>query len=394
MKAKFLQSSAFSLQPALWAALIGLLWLLTPVRVTGYDGGFYLAMTRTPFSPAAAVRTAPYAWRILPAWLLHLVPGNPLDVYTVFNALASFLTALVLVRVLRRMGLRAPETGLTVFFFLTCWVNVRFAFYNPVHIDSAYFLILAAAFWALLAERDLPFLLCLLAAACVREYFVALLPAHYFLRRRPGRGLDFPVLGRTALLAFAPLALFVSLRFFIPVRNSDFGYLAHGLYFGRMALVHWPRMIYSFFNAFGAAGVILLLGAPAAGRELRRAPWLAAYLGASLVFWVFGGVDRERILFTAWPAVLILAAAVIRRQREIYASPPVLVLLVLLQLFLTRFYLPLKPENYRLLWWSDVSFMPAAELARSARAWGLAGLAFAAVLAGTRLKKSRPSLRP
>ncbi len=370
--------SSFSLQPALWAALIGLLWLLTPVRVTGYDGGFYLAMTRTPFSPADSVRTAPYAWRILPAWILHFVPGDPLDVYTVFNALAAGLAALVFLRVLRRMGLRAPETGLAVFFFLTCWVNVRFAFYNPIHVDSAYYLILAAAFWALLAGRDLPFLLCLLAAACTREYFLALLPAHYLFRRRPGRGLDFPILGRTALLAAAPLALFVSLRLFIPARNGDFGYLAHGLYFGRMALIHWPRMIYSFFNAFGAAGVILLLGAPAAGRELRRSPWLAAYLGASLVFWVFGGV----------------AAAVIRQHREIYASPPVLILLVLLQLFLMRFYLPLKPENYRLFWWSDVSFMPAAELARSARAGGLAGLAFAAALAGTRLKKSRPAIRP
>nr|HPJ72488.1 hypothetical protein [bacterium] len=59
--------------------------VLTPVQTVGYDGAFYRAMTESPWGGADRTLTAPYAFRIFPAWVLHFVPGPALGVYTVYT---------------------------------------------------------------------------------------------------------------------------------------------------------------------------------------------------------------------------------------------------------------------------------------------------------------------
>jgi len=374
------------LAAALTAAAVGAARWRAPVQVTGYDAGFYLAMTENPLSKTPRTLTAPYAYRLVPSLLLHFVPGRIPKVYAAYTALAAWATVLVFLKALRRLGFRAKPMLMAGFLFVSSWVSLRFAFYDPVHVDITYSLILAGAFYGLAARSDPIFALCLLIGAATREYFLILIPTYYLRRCRRGI-LDGRAAARTAAVAAGPIAVFFALRLFLPVSNRDFAYGEHALYFGRMFLIHWPRMVHAAFNVFGVGIFIIVFGLGAAGRFLTRHSWVAAYLFLSLICLALGGADRCRILFTAWPAVLLLAAAVVREQNELYRSQLLWGLLILLQLLLMRWHLPLEPATYRQLWWSNVSFLPRSEFLVSSNRYLMAGLAFLAAAGGLRLRQ-------
>jgi len=193
-----------------------LLWQLTPVQVIGYDGGFYRAMTLNPLSGQGKTTTSPYAFRLLPAWLLHFIPGRPLIIYTIYNAFISILTVVIIFKLLARLGFGPLEGGIAVFIYLSSWVNIRFSLYNPIHIDSTYYLILSLAFYSLISKNKPLFFGCLLAGAATREYFVTLIPLYYFFNLRPRHRFDPRLLGETALISAIPLAAFVFIRLLIP----------------------------------------------------------------------------------------------------------------------------------------------------------------------------------
>jgi len=362
--------------------------VLTPVQTVGYDGAFYRAMTESPWGGADRTLTAPYAFRIFPAWVLHFVPGPALGVYTVYTVGAETAAAALLFAFLRARGLGPGAAGFGTGLFLTSWVNLRFALYNPIHIDATYYLAVAGAFWAMARKRDGWFLVFLLAGALSREYFVALLGAWYFFRKTPGKLVDGPILLRGLALGALPVAAAVALRALIPAVNRGFDYAGHAVYFGRLFFLYWPRMVHAAFNVFGVGLFLVILDPRGAGRCLAANPGAALYLGACVLFTAVGGADRCRILFTAFPAVVLLAAQAVERRRAIYLRPGFLVFAAAVQLFLMRAYLPITPANYRLHWWSTVSFRPEALLRQSWNRILLCGAAFSLVAAGSALAAS------
>ncbi len=96
-------------------------------------------------------KNAAVAAAILAA-LIWLIPLPVETAWPLFNFLAIYLSAFILFRLLEGESGSPKAAGLGVFFFLFSWVNVRFAFFYPFQIDSAYFLFLVLAFWSLLGE--------------------------------------------------------------------------------------------------------------------------------------------------------------------------------------------------------------------------------------------------
>ncbi len=334
--------------------------LLTPIWLGGYDARFYRAMAVEPFSSAPAARTAPYCWRILAPTLVYLVPLPVETAWPLFNFAAIFLSALILFRTLEGESGSLTAAAAGVFFYLFSWVNVRFAFFYPYQTDSAYYLILILAFFALLRRKDGLFLIALGLGALTREYFLALIPAYYLSRRERTGLFDRAALRRTALVSLPALVLFILPRLLIRPVNPEFNYLGHGGEFLRLTVVHWRRTLYSFANVYGAALFVIFLGLPAGFRYLRKRPEVAVYIPLWLLFLAIGGADLDRINFIGFPAVMLLAASAVASRPALYRNRLILGYLAAAHLVLMRLFIRIGPEpdNWRRLWWSSISFMP------------------------------------
>lgn len=353
------------------AGILAALLVLKAVTSTwygGYDARFYRAQAVDPFSGAAAVRTAPYCWRILPAFLISLVPIPVELAWPLFNFTAIFLAAFILFILLEEESGSLTGAGLGAFFYLFSWVNVRFAFFYPYQTDSAYYLFLILAFRSLLRKNDGLFFLALGLAALTREYFFALIPAYYLSRRERSGLYDPRALRRTVLVAILPLALFLLPRLLIAPANPDFSYLGHGGEFIRLTVIHWRRTLYSFANVYGAALFVGIFQLPDAFRYLKRRPEVAVYIPFWFLFLFIGGADLDRINFIGFPVIMLTLAAAVAARPGLYRNRFILAYLAGSHLLLMRVFTRIGPEpdNWRRIWWSSISFMPE-EVFRSGR---------------------------
>ena len=64
-----------------------LLKLITPEVYNGYDAGFYRAMSRELISDNPRTITAPYSYRVLTPWLLHLIPLEAETTFAIYNSI-------------------------------------------------------------------------------------------------------------------------------------------------------------------------------------------------------------------------------------------------------------------------------------------------------------------
>lgn len=361
------------------ASILGsllLLKLITRESYTGYDGSFYAAMSRELISPNPKTTTASYCYRILPAWLLHFVPGETETSFLIYNAVIGLISAYLLFFMFINSGYSHLESALGVFFFVFSWINVRLHFFYPILVDATYYLIIILAFRALFRKNDSLFLVSLTLGALTRENFFSLIPAYYFYRKEKGRLWDRKVFRKTAALAAGPMLLFFLLRVMIPNTNPDFSYWENVAYFARMSFIYRNRVIHSYFNIYGVVMFILLLHIPTVLRFLRRNLYLSVYLFVSIVIPLFTGGDISRYNFFSFPAILILALQAMREHRNIYRNKLMVGFLVASQLYLMRVFSPMAAENYRKIWWSNISFCPQDVFLKSSLRYAFFGIAF------------------
>lgn len=372
------------------ASSILFLKLITPETFTGYDGGFYRAMAAELFSASPRTLTAPYCYRLFPAFLIHFVPLAPLSAYALFNALAYAASAGLFFSLFRSLGHGRRESALGVFFFLFSWVTVRFGFFYPAQVDPAYYLVLAAAFSAAYRGRDALFWAALLVGAVTREYFITLVPVYYFARRANGSSrvqwFNGSRVARTLLLAALPVLAFAALKLLIRPANADFSYGDHAAEFARLFFATGRRIVHSYANVYGALLFPILLALPGSIRFLLRQPGLLCYLALSTVILAVGGADRCRINAVAFPVFLILGLQALKARPGVYSRPAMIIFLVAAHLFLNRIAQPMTAENYRRIWWSEASFCPEEVLRASALTFCLSFAAFVLLYAGLSLR--------
>lgn len=363
-----------------------LLKLITPEVYHGYDAGFYRAMSRDLISDNPNTTTAPYSYRVLTPWLLHYIPLETETAFAIYNIILCAISAYLLFFLLIDTGGDNLEAGLGVFFFLSSWVNARFSLFYPVHIDGTYYFILILSFLSILRKNSSLFFISLLLGALTREYFLSLIPVYYFYRKEKGCLLDRAILWKTVKLSIIPVLIFFLIRILIPRANQDFNYLKHGLYFSRIFFIHGRRILHSYLNIYGVVIFILLLHLPSLISFLRKNLYLAIYLLLSISFLMIGGSDHCRINFISFPAILICLVAILKKHRRIYRNILMVGYLIIAQLFLMRVFSPMTTENWRKIWWSNVSFCPEMEFERSIIRYGLAAAAFILIYLGLSLR--------
>lgn len=275
---------------------------------------------------------APFCWRILVPTLAKVLPFDLEWSFFLIAFVGVWMTGVVVYS----LGLRwfpSPLFGLVamLMFFSLGWAGklVLRNFWLP---DSLAFFFVALAVYAILARRDVLFVVSVALGVLAKESVFFVVPLYYTLRT--DRWIDLGLLKRCALLALPAALLLVLLRVFIPPLNEDpvylstlpeavrlvqegsssYGYLelfrAVGLERLR-TLSAWDLYSYS----AGTFGAILLLPLFAPRRAgvlfLRFLPFLLLVY-AQLLF----AVNTERLLVVAFPAVLLMALAGIEGLSE------------------------------------------------------------------------------
>jgi hypothetical protein len=367
------------------AALL-LLHLITPEIYTGYDGSFYAAMTRERISDNVKTTSAPYCYRLLPAWLLNFIPLPTETSFLVYNTVISAVSMYLLFFLFKNTGYSYLEAALGTFFFAFSWVNIRLHFLYPILVDATYYLIIILTFLSFSRRSDFLFLIALTLGALTRENFLSFIPVYYFYRRTTGRIWDAGAFRKTVTLAAGPIILFVLLRIIIPNTNPDFGYWKTVTYYARMSFLYRTRVIYSYFNVYGMAIFIILLHPRTVFHFLRHNSYLTVYLLISIIIPLFTGWDVSRYNFFSFPVILLLALQAMKEHRVIYLNKLMIGFLIAAQLILMRVLHPMTTANYRQIWWVCISFCPESVFRQSLLRCGLVGVAFLIIYAGLYLK--------
>jgi hypothetical protein len=311
-----------AVQAAVLSAVLTGFWLVvSPLarQPVCCDAGEYLQLARDPTS--AMLR--PYSMRVLVPWLVHALGG---DVVTTFHAVSLVCLAVAgwLIYLLARQLGVGHGYALLATAALLCSRGWLFFFYDPYLTEPAAFLLLSAAFLALVIGRTWLIAPLLVLMAATREQFVGFaLPTYFWLRHRR---LDWGALSRTiglllpALVVFAALATLprvlpptplsqpMGFAYTLDRRMDGDGWLWFGSAFAMSLGVWWPLAVASLRVD-----------------RFRRLSW---WLLPVLAYLVLIGWDWARYAMYAFPVVMTAGAWTIARRRR---YRPLLLALVALQ---------------------------------------------------------------
>jgi hypothetical protein len=311
-----------AVQAAVLSAVLTGFWLaVSPLaqQPVCCDAGEYLRLAEDPTSPMLR----PYSMRVLVPWLVHALGGDVVTTFHAVSLLCLAVTGWLMYLLARQLGV-GHGYALLATAGLLCSRGWLFYFYDPYLTEPAAFLLLCAAFLALVIGRIWLIAPLLVLMAATREQFVGFaLPTYFWLRQRR---LDRRALSQTigvlvpALVVFAALATLprvlpptplsqpMGLAYTLDRRMDGDGWLWFGSAFAMSLGVWWPLAVASLRVD-----------------RFRRLSW---WLLPVLAYLVLIGWDWGRYAMYAFPVVMAAGAWTIACQRR---YRPVLLALVAVQ---------------------------------------------------------------
>lgn len=303
-------------------AVAALVWLgalfqatpLTPINggEDRYDGQFYAAMARDPWTASPMTRLAPFCWRVLSPLAVHQMGMGAVEGFLLLSVAGQWIAALLLWALLRRLGVDAPLAAMGVALLLTSFWGPRYAFWSPCHPETVTLVLALALALATVSGGRWTLGVLFAVAALQREQLMTFalfvwlwLWTHE--RRRPLRAL-----GLAALVALPGVAVLAGLRLTVTPVNPRglvetmgfYGSLRWGHVIESQGL-YVARFLAGSLRALGAVPWLIVLGGPPLWRRLRgESAWLALALVTWLLVW-FAGTDTERRAFHAFPLLLV-----------------------------------------------------------------------------------------
>jgi hypothetical protein len=305
------------------AALVGLLCLAVATAVNavllhetglGGDEPYYSRMAAHPAGP----HNFPYAFRIGVPYLVHALPFSRAFSWELLALLAAGAAGGALYALLREFAIdQRLAVGLAVGFCVSPPLLVVFL-RNGRELDAAAILVLILGCLFIVRRRRLALALTLLVGATIHESCLFLIPLAYAVWAR--RPLDLDALRDVAMVATAPVALYVYLRVSILAMGQRYQPGYTGPFFTarldvlRDALSHggWHVELRRILLTYGA----LWLAAAFALRKLgfaRRGLVLVALCVISMTF----ALDWGRAIFFAAPVIYVAAAYAVRDRRRL-----------------------------------------------------------------------------
>jgi hypothetical protein len=297
------------LEPAL-VALAGLACIVVldafvmDAREPRGDELIYELMARDPF----AAHTFPFAFRVGPPTLVHLLPFSHAFSFSALAWLSTGASAGVAYGLMRRFGAERWLAGGLALCLATCPPLLAASLRQGRGVDAESVLVMLAGGLAIAARRPVALGVTVLIGALVRESALFLVPFAYAVWA------ERPVDGRAArqvgLVAAPGVALYAGLRLALPSVGSYSSGVGGRLDLLREAL-HGPLgQARRLASSFGP----LWLAAPLALRDLpyaRRGLVLVGLCVASMMF----ALDWGRIILLAAPVFYVAGAHVLRGRR-------------------------------------------------------------------------------
>lgn len=283
-----------------------------------FDGHAYAAMAENP----RFFTLAPWGYRILEPWIVHLIPASSAAIGFYWLNLALLPAAIFVIgRWLRRLGFSSPASALasSVFAFSP---PVRILLNYQVLVDPLALLLLALILEELL-KPDLLVLMALLTAAGLTKetglLWITLVPLYLVGSSRLAVG----VLGSAAVAAPA-IGLAVLLRFIWGSPDPPpYSFPVLEVTLGRIIVSGW---------ALAEAAMLSGLALPALAGMFRETSAALRIQGAILWTFTFGLIvanpylysvaDLPRLSLLAWPALLPLALSGLGFRRVTPPPPP------------------------------------------------------------------------
>jgi hypothetical protein len=263
---------------------------------SGIDLAQYQRMARAAPDIDAGV-PAPFAYRVAVPYVVGVL--FPTDVVLGFRISAFVLMMFLAVQFYRLLRLyEASQTYAMVSVAVVLWNPYLggYIFFNPFQAGDAFaYLLMLVALEALLRKKYGALALALLIGATVRETTMLLVPAAILAAVSSRERNKLLIASVPALLVFS------TLRYLVPVANTDWSLFATALDYAQYSLapVRWGRLL---VNAFAPLSAVLGLAMWQHLRTMRR-PSVEDLLGVGIIASTFLGGDVERL---AGPALFLL----------------------------------------------------------------------------------------
>jgi hypothetical protein len=290
------------------AAVYASAWLTTP-RILfglgaqgpgyGHDGLRYGWMT-DHFAWFQHPVEAPFCYRWLAPWLVHLSGLNIFTGYNLLNALSFFVSCALVYRLARHYDASPAAALIAVFAFASLKFVLKLWLSYPILTDGLGTALMFGILYAVVTNRHALYVVLLTVAIFDRENLLVLIPFH-LLHHWP-RELARGRVVRLLALQVLPLAAFAWSRL-QPVFPPTAPFDAIGL------LVAWQnmflseanrqgRVILGYVNSLGLIVLAAALGARTLWRFLVAQPAWSYYLAITVLLSVLGGGDVDR--FATW----------------------------------------------------------------------------------------------
>lgn len=287
-----------------------------------WDHHHYIAMASEPLFE---YYISPYSWRILNPLLAKFLPFSIELNFRLINFIALWGTSLFMFLILTRLGFSKILSLFGSLLFISIGWAVSHNFYNFWLTDSLAFLFITAGLWAILAKKDLLFLIILFAGVAAKESVIFIAPLYYTLNVK--RIFDRSLLIKTVLLTLPALSVLIALRILLPSLNGNeayvsslpllqreahlytFDYIIQNIALKRLHDFSFSEFIIYTTGTFGITLIFLpLLFIRRNFKTFLQFLPLIFMSGLSLAF----AVNTERLLVTAFPVFIIMAAGSIK----------------------------------------------------------------------------------
>jgi len=280
------------------------LTLLIPHRPISGDALFYLHMAVQPTRFTAA----PWGYRLLTPWLIHILPLPPLTGFFVVTVLGLSMTAITIGLLCSSIGLSRRGVMTAPILFLCSYAGV-YNLYNFALVDALAYAgtTLCLLFLARTSFRAAAF--CVLVTTIDKEWGIFLIPILALALWRLHGTQAAAVLSSAIIGGVAPVLFYLLIRHW-----PGFGGHAYSNYYDfalvrQMLFLHSSDIIPTLLDANVSLWILAPLGWRAAHPTLRISTLLVPAAMAQLLF----ATDGTRMLVYTYPCLIPLALAALDR---------------------------------------------------------------------------------
>ncbi|KAF5057528.1 hypothetical protein DSECCO2_355810 [anaerobic digester metagenome] len=218
--------------------------------ITTPDSSFYLQMSLNPFQRV----NAPYTYRVLTPLLVYVLPLSHWTGFTIINSSGIIATGVLMYYYLKKLKFSPLISFLGLILFLFAPATI-YLFYNIALVDSLSFLLFLLAFYAILIENDIIYVITLILGILNKETILLTLPVYFFYTLK-NQGRTNAIKKTILMLAIASI-IFISIRYY-------YGFTSHYSLTNAIDMIKFhinnqSMLFVSYFLTFSSLWLIALM---------------------------------------------------------------------------------------------------------------------------------------